>query len=154
MSVLVNSIEIAAPAEVVFDYASDLSNELEWGEPVRIVKLTDGPVGVGTRFDAQWKGGGPIDVTYVLIERPRRWRTRGRSPRMDIYFEGKVETLAPSRSRLTRTMELHPHGGLKLLSPILKRAMQRTVEKNLGALRVAIERRFAALSDSTVVAPV
>jgi hypothetical protein len=73
---------------------------------------------------------------------------------MDIYFEGKVETLAPSRSRLTRTMELHPHGGLKLLSPILKRAMERTVDKNLGALRVAIERRFAALSDSTVVAPV
>lgn len=153
MAILVNSIDITAPAEVVFDYASDLSNELEWGEPVRIVKLTDGPIGVGTRFDAEWKGGGPIDVTYVFIERPSRWRTRGRSPRMDIYFEGKVETLTRSSSRLTRTMELH-HGGLKLLSPILKRAIQRTADKNLGALRVAIERRFGALSDSSVVAPV
>lgn len=154
MAVLVNSIDITAPAEVVFDYASDLSNELEWGEPVRIARLTDGPVAVGTLFDAQWKGGGPFDVTCELIERPRRWRTRGLSPRMDIYFEGKVETLAPSRTRLTRTMELQPHGGLKLLSPILKRVMQRTVEKNLATLGAAIERRFSALSDSSVVAPV
>ena len=55
MAALVNSVVIEAPGEVVFDYAVDLSNELEWGTPVHIVKLTDGPVRVGSRFDAEWE---------------------------------------------------------------------------------------------------
>ena len=62
-----------------FDYASDLSNEPAWGEPLRVLKLTEGPVRVGSRFDAEWKGGGPFEVEYVLMDRPHRWKALGRS---------------------------------------------------------------------------
>jgi|SRR5215471_14162317 len=141
MAVLVNSIEIEAPADAVFDYAADLSNELEWGEPVRIERLTEGPLRVGSRFAAEWKGGGPVDVEYVLLDRPREWKTLGRSPRMDVNLAGRVEALGPDRSRFTATMELVPHGWVRLLLPLLKVAMQKTEEKNLASFKRAIEGR-------------
>ena len=135
MAALVNSVDIEAPGEVVFDYAVDLSNELEWGTPVRIVKLTDGPVQVGSRFDAEWKNGGPIEVDYVAADRPRRWATLGRGQRMDVNLSADVQDLGPTRSRLTVTMELLPHGWLRALLPVLKLAMQKTDERNLAALK-------------------
>lgn len=145
MAVLVNSVEISAPAEAVFDYAADLANELEWGEPVRIVKVTEGPVGVGTRFDAEWKGSGRIDVEYIAMERPQTWATLGHSPKMDVNLAAEVTPLSPDRARITITMELLPHGALKLLLPVIKRVMQKTEEKNVAALKAAMERRAAAL---------
>lgn len=145
MAVLVNSVEISAPAEAVFDYAADLANELEWGQPVRIVKVTEGAVRVGTRFDAEWKGSGRIDVEYIAMERPRRWATLGHSPKMDVNLAAEVTPLGPDRAQIKVTMELLPHGVLKLLLPVIKRAMQKTEEKNLAALKVAIERRDAEL---------
>lgn len=143
MAVLVNSVEITAPAEAVFDYASDLANELEWGEPVRIAKVTEGPIGVGTRFDAEWTGSGPLNVEYIAMERPRSWATLGHSSKMDVNLAAKVTPLGTDRARITVTMELLPHGTLKLLMPVIKRVMQKTEEKNLAALKAAIERRAA-----------
>ena len=123
MAVLVNSVEISAPAEAVFDYASDLANELEWGEPMRIAKVTQGPVGVGTRFDAEWKGSGRIDVEYIGMERPRSWAALGHGSRMDVNLSA----------------------ALKLMMRMIKRLMQKTEEKNVAALKTAIERRAAGL---------
>jgi hypothetical protein len=41
----------------VFDYCSDNRNELEWNpSAISIEKLTDGPVGLGTKYLARWKG--------------------------------------------------------------------------------------------------
>jgi len=45
-----NTVEIARAPEEVFDYCTDLSREPEWNPRTRYVeKLTDGPVGLGTR---------------------------------------------------------------------------------------------------------
>jgi hypothetical protein len=143
---LINSVEIGAPAEAVFDYTADLSNELEWGEPVRIVRLTEGPIRVGSRFDAEWKQGGPVDVEYVLMDRPHRWKALGRSPKMDTNVSGEVVALGPSRTRFTATMELVPHGWLWLLTPVLKAAFQKMEEKNLVAIKMAIEKQTAPKS--------
>ena len=144
MAQLVNSIEIEAPAEAIFDYASDLMNEREWGEVLRVERLEVGPIGAGTTFLAEWKGSGPIQVRVIAFERPRRWSTIGRSTKMDVNLTGEVIPLAECKSRFTATMELVPHGALRLLTPILVRVMQKTEEKNLAALKRAIERRRAA----------
>jgi hypothetical protein len=51
---------IHRPAQDVFDYCSDLRSELQWNPKVKYVqKLTEGPVGVGTRYRAQWSNSGP-----------------------------------------------------------------------------------------------
>ena len=51
MTVINNSVEIRCTAEEAFDYLSDHRSELEWNPGiVSIDKLTDGPVGLGTRY--------------------------------------------------------------------------------------------------------
>src|ERR671921_859090 len=106
MARLVNSIEIEAPAQEIFDYASDLMNELEWGEVLRVERVAAGPLGVGTTYLAEWKGSGPIEVKIITFERPRRWSTTGRGAKMDANLTGEVIPLADGRSRFTATMEL------------------------------------------------
>ena len=72
MTVIHNSTEIRCTPEQAFDYLSDMRNELEWNPAVESVeKLTDGPVGVGTRFRAKWKGGPPVEVDGRQV-RPAR----------------------------------------------------------------------------------
>jgi uncharacterized protein YndB with AHSA1/START domain len=67
---------IRRPPEDVFDYCSDLRSELQWNPKVKYVeKVTDGPVGVGTRYRAQWANSGPTTVEVVQFDRPRRWKT-------------------------------------------------------------------------------
>ena len=47
--VIETAIDIACPAEAVFGYCSDHTNEIEWNPAMRrVAKITDGPVGAGT----------------------------------------------------------------------------------------------------------
>jgi hypothetical protein len=55
-----NEIEIARSPETVFDYLTDITREVEWNPRTkRVEKLTPGPVGVGSRFGAEWIKGNP-----------------------------------------------------------------------------------------------
>lgn len=84
MGVLRNSIDIARPPAEVFEYCSDQCNELEWtpGPMKSCERLTDGPVGLGTRYRAEWSGAGSRIVEITRYEPPgpgSRRRTRARS---------------------------------------------------------------------------
>lgn len=69
--VVENAVEIARSPEEVFDYCTDMSREPEWNSRTRyVVKITQGPVGLGTRYRAEWIKGNPILVEYVRFERP------------------------------------------------------------------------------------
>jgi len=62
MSALSYSAEtmIRRSPEDVFESCSDLRSELQWNPKVKYVeKLTDGPVGIGTRYRARWANSGP-----------------------------------------------------------------------------------------------
>jgi hypothetical protein len=75
MTVSENQITVACTPEELFDYWVDLRNELEWNPTaVSMEKVTEGPIGVGTRFLARWKGApSATEVTCLEFERPRRW---------------------------------------------------------------------------------
>ncbi len=48
------SVVIHAPVEVVYDYVSDFPRHVEWNhQPIEMTKLTDGPVGIGSKFRTQ-----------------------------------------------------------------------------------------------------
>lgn len=62
--------------EDVFEFCSDLRSELQWNPKVKYIeKLTDGPVGVGTRYRARWANSGLTTVEVVAFDRPRSWET-------------------------------------------------------------------------------
>ena len=143
MPVLVNSIQIGAPADRVFDYVSTMENELEWNPKViTMERLTSTPLGVGSQYRAEWPGSGKSLIEITTIDRPRSWTAYATGRGLDIAFKGEVAELAHG-ARLTITMDLRPKGVLKLASPLLARAMQRTEERNLANLKRTIEAREA-----------
>ena len=45
------SVEVEAPAKVVYDYVADFPRHVEWNhQPTKMVPATEGPVRVGSQF--------------------------------------------------------------------------------------------------------
>ena len=76
MSRVRGSLEIARPVEVVFDAVADQRNEPSYNpNMIASTKTTDGPIGVGTRFEAAVMSRGtprPVTIQYTSFERPHR----------------------------------------------------------------------------------
>jgi hypothetical protein len=87
-----NAVDIRRSAEEVFDYCTDIVRESDWNPRTRrvVAKLTDGPIGLGTRFDGEWIKSDPMVIEYVHFDRPTRWVSVGRSASLDIKSEGEV----------------------------------------------------------------
>src|SRR5919106_2304753 len=80
-----------SPAEVA-RFCSDLRNELLWNpDAISVEKLTEGPIGVGTRYRAQWRNTKPTIVEVVGFEPGQRWVTESRAMGMEIRPIGTVE---------------------------------------------------------------
>ena len=86
MTVISNSVEIRCTPVEAFDYLSDHRNELEWNPGIESIdKLTDGPVGLGTKYLAKWKSAPEaVEVETIAYDRP--------------HGAGRSTTAAPSRS--------------------------------------------------------
>jgi Polyketide cyclase / dehydrase and lipid transport len=135
-----NAVDIARSPEDVFDYCVDLTREPEWNPKARRVdKLTSVPIGLGTRYEAEFLHGDPMTIEFVRFERPLAWGTLGRSRRLDARGEGQVSATEDG-AHLVMRMELKPKGALRLLRPILGRFMQEQQERNLAAIKQALER--------------
>jgi uncharacterized protein YndB with AHSA1/START domain len=133
-AVVENEVEIESSPEEVFDYATDLSREHEWNPKTRRVeKLTDGPIGAGTRFEATFLKGDPMTIEVLRFEGPRVWESVGRSRRMKATTYGAV-TATHDGARLTMRMELRPRHVPRALLPLLG-AMHRQQERNLAAVK-------------------
>jgi uncharacterized protein YndB with AHSA1/START domain len=136
-----NSIGIAAPAEKVFDYVTDVRREPEWNLQLREPeKLTAGPVGAGTRYRVRFgRGVGTAIIENTGFDRPRSWSAVSTARRLDVRFQGQVTEL-PGGCELTVRTELFPHGTLRILSPLLRRVMRRSWKQDLRAIKTIIER--------------
>ena len=130
---------IRRPPEDVFEFCGDLRSELEWNPKAKYVeKLTDGPVGVGTRYRAQWANSGPTTVEVVQFDRPHRWETTATARGMSIRFRGTVSDAGPG-ARYTASLELHPEGLAWLVAPLALLAMRRQDQQHMRRIREALE---------------
>ncbi len=140
-NVVENSIGIAAPAERVFDYVTDVRREPEWNPQLREVeKLTPGPVGAGTRYRVRFgRGVGAAVIENTAYDRPRGWSAVSTSRRLDVRFWGEVTGL-PDGCQLAVRNELSPRGALRVLSPVLRRVVRRSWDKDLATIKAIVER--------------
>lgn len=141
-AIIVNTQEIARPREDVFDYLSDQGHEVEWNpDCVSMERLTDGPVGVGTRFRAKWKQGPVVITECTRYERPLTWTYENGGP-ISVVLTVTLEPTAAGGTRLTSRGEWTPHGWMRLAFPVFARVMRRA-EKGVMAnsLRALEERR-------------
>jgi Polyketide cyclase / dehydrase and lipid transport len=138
------AIEIDRSAADVFDYVTDIRREFEWNSRTkRVVKLTDGPIGDGTRWEGEWVAGDPMLIEYVAFDRPTSWRSIGRSRGLQVVSDGHIEA-AGDGARLTLRVELEPHGRLRLLAPLLGRIMRGRERQNVAAIKARLERGATA----------
>jgi uncharacterized protein YndB with AHSA1/START domain len=140
VSVIRNSVEIHRPQGVVFDYLSDLRNELEWNPACQqMEKLTDGPVGLGTRFRGKWKGGPVVELEIVTFEPPLTWSAHNGGP-VEVDFTGRLEPTT-NGTRLNAEFVAQPHGWFRLVFPVFLVMIKRQERANMTHLRESLERR-------------
>jgi hypothetical protein len=144
LAVVENAIDIARSPGDVFDYCTDLTREPEWNPKAkRVEKITDGRIGVGTRYEAEFLRGSPMTIELVRFDRPVAWESLGRSRRLDAKGEGRISATEEG-TRLVMRMELKPKGTLRVLLPVLGRFMHKQEERNLAAIKEALEASVAS----------
>lgn len=138
-AVIETAIEIARPADVVFGYCSDHTNEIEWNPAMRrVAKTTDGPVGAGTRYEMEFLPGRPIVAECVRFDSPACWAVAGSGNGMRSSFSGRV-TPVPAGARLEFRMEIEPRGLLRVLLPLLRRRMPRDLARDIAIIKARLE---------------
>lgn len=152
MAVIENRVQIDCSPEDVFDYLVDLRNELEWNPDAQSMeKLSDGPIGVGTRFLAKWKQSQLIEVECTRFDRPHGWAYTNGGP-LSVVFDVTL-TAQGSGSLLTSRFDARPHGLLRLYFPLLLQALKRGEKQNMRCIKAALEQtgagRPSALSRSS-----
>jgi hypothetical protein len=139
MVIVENVVDIRRSPEEVFDYCTDILREPEWNPRTRRVeKLTEGPVGLGTRFEGEWIKGSPMVIEYVRFDPPTGWASVGRSTRLEARSEGRVSATEDG-ARLVVRMDLRPRGLLALVLPIMQRTMHHREGRNLARIKAILE---------------
>lgn len=139
MAVIENSVQIDRSPQEVFDYLIDLRNELEWNPDVESVKkLTDGPIGVGTKFLAKWKQSKLIEVECIRFERPNTWVYSNGGP-LSVVIDLTI-TPQGTNSLLYSRFDVRPHGLLRLFFPVLLRELKRAEKQNMSYIKNVLEK--------------
>ena len=122
MPEIAGDIIIDRPVEEVFDFVVDERNEPLYNpELLRSEKLTDGPIGVGTKFRAshrQGKGTVEMAVEVTGCDRPRRMASRTTMPWSEINGELTFEPVGTS-TRMRWDWEVRLKGYMRALTPLV-----------------------------------
>ena len=135
-------IFIRRPPEQVFDFVADERNEPEYNPRLaRVEQLSDGPIGVGTQFHADVatrRGLAPVTIEWTRFERPSRLDSATRMQSMEI-LGGLTFDPVDGGTRMRWSWEIKPHGGLRLLGPLISRIGRRQEDRIWSALKRRLE---------------
>ena len=140
------SIEIAAPAEVLFSLTQDYGRRLAWDPFLKSAELVGGATAaaVGVKAYCVAKNGYGMETEYVSFNPPRACAVKmTRGPWFLSAFAGswRFEELGPHRTRVEFRYHLKawPAWADRWLSPWLGRLFARDVGERLAALKRAGE---------------
>jgi uncharacterized protein YndB with AHSA1/START domain len=143
MTLIRSTTLISRPIEEVFDFAVDSRNEFKWNPKVRMMtKLTDGPIGLGTRMAAKWTMSRRIELEYTEYERPYRWTWANGGPIAVTVTVTLFEEAGGTRLRTV--FDAHAHGPARLFFPVFVRIMRKAEARNMGYLKACLESDRAA----------
>jgi uncharacterized protein YndB with AHSA1/START domain len=147
MTLIRSTILISRPIEEVFDFAVDSRNEFKWNPKVRVMtKLTDGPIGLGTRMAAKWTMSGHIELEYTEYERPYRWTWANGGPIVVTVTVTLSEEAGGTRLRAA--FDARAHGPARLFFPVFVRIMRKDEAQNMRYLKACMESGRAAQASS------
>jgi uncharacterized protein YndB with AHSA1/START domain len=142
MAHIEGEVLIRRPVEEVFDFVADERTEPTYNaDMIRSEKVTEGPIGVGTRFRATVRGRPRpmrMDVQYTGFDRPRQIASTTRMTAAD--FTGTLTfTPTPAGTRLRWSWDASLKGAARLLAPVLVRVGARQERRTWTALRDHLE---------------
>jgi hypothetical protein len=130
-------IVINRPVEAVFDFVANECNEPRYNPRMSNAEQTSpGPVGLGTQFRAEMRTMGRtagMTIKFTEYQRPRRLGSSTHLSNMDIDGGLSFDTVAGG-TRMQWSWALTPHGGLRLVTPLITRIgrrQERTIWSNL-----------------------
>jgi uncharacterized protein YndB with AHSA1/START domain len=122
VSKITGDILIDRPVEVVFDFVVDERNEPLYNPALlHSDKVTDGTVGVGTRFHATHESASrpvEMDVEITAYDRPRRMASRTTMSWSEIDGALAFESVG-SATKMRWDWNVHPKGVANLLRPLV-----------------------------------
>ena len=142
---VIAEVEIARPAQEVFDYVADGEKMPRWmKEFTSVEKISEGPIGPGTEFRYNDKRGN--DSTYALSEHqpPSRLAWHGAEVKMpggsvtpDGYYAIHEHD---GHSHVEMHMQPQVRGLAKLMSPMMAMGMRRSSKQYVQLLKRDLER--------------
>jgi uncharacterized protein YndB with AHSA1/START domain len=144
MAPVIAAAEVDRPAAEVYAYATDPAKFQEWQAGLIEGHLDrPGPPEIGAKCITTRRIGGADRVVtseFTQLDPPRTWAIRGIDGPIRATVDVTVEPLAPSRSRLTITVDFEGHGIGKLLVPMIVRPQARKeMPANIATLKRQIE---------------
>jgi uncharacterized membrane protein len=142
MSKVSGEILIERPVEEVFDYVADQRNEPIYNpQMLQSEKITDGPIGVGTRFRAVAKSGRrAVEMLIEVTEFQRPGRLGSRTTMSSVGVDGGL-TFEPvaGATRMSWSWKVSPRGPLRLLGPLVARLGRRQEQTIWAELKAQLE---------------
>ncbi len=135
-------IGIGCPVDEVFAFVADQRNEPQFNPAMAAVEMvSEPPIGVGTTFRAQVRQGRrllPMTIEYTVFDRPHRLASSTSMAGMDV--DGALTfTPEPGGTRMAWSWTLHPHGVLRLASPVMVAIGRRREEAIWAGLKQLLE---------------
>ena len=123
MATVTGEIRIERPVDVVFETVADQRNEPTYNPALISADiLTEGPVGVGTRFKAVHKSGrGTMKMTVELVEYdpPRRIASVTHASWAEISGAVTFEQAGDGATRMRWSWDVHTKGFATFFSPLI-----------------------------------
>lgn len=142
MTRIAGEVTIAAPVDEVFDMVADERNEPRYNPRiVRAEKVSEGPVGIGTRFVAEPKSMGAKGVMALEIleyDRPHRLHNVVNSSYMRVDGTLTFDKVAGG-TRLRWDWDMALVGPMRVLSPVLTLIGPRWERRNWVGLKKYME---------------
>ena len=121
MITFAGELEIARSREDVFDFLANLDNEPLYNtDASNIRKVTDGPIGLGTVYEEDFRRIGHFRTTIDEYERPSALTFDARSARMDVVVRFRLTEPTPGKTHMRVEYDMKPKGALRLMSPVFR----------------------------------
>lgn len=144
MTAIVNSILVARPSAVTFDYVIDPSRFPEWQSGLLAGRMDRNPVTVGAQCITTRRIGGrarEITSEITTFNPPTHWADHGVDGPIRGLVDVNVEALDDdTRSHVTISLDFEGHGIGKLLIPLMvRRQAAREMPANMRRLKEQLE---------------
>lgn len=136
-----NEVAIGRAVEDVFAYLAAFENVPRWNHAIEeTVRISEGPVGVGSAYRQRRSIPRPAEETFEVIafEPPRRLGIRGTIGPFPAELEYELEA-GGGGTRLINRVRLLPRGPRALAARAGRARIREAVARNLGTLKSLLE---------------